>query len=80
MSGDRLARRPLKCCGGYVENDQGHHDDNCPSIVRAALSWVVESPTGERHRRRGLAAFEAILFERDALRAKLARLDSGATE
>lgn len=64
-------QRTMKCCGGPVVNDQGQHAPDCPSIVRAALSWIAESPMGERHRKRGLAAFEAILAERDELRRQL---------
>lgn len=59
--------RLLKCCGGTTDGTVITHKENCPSIVRAALSWIEESSVGERHRQRGLAAFEAILAERDAL-------------
>lgn len=59
--------RLLKCCGGTTDETTTAHKDNCPSVVRAALSWIEASSVGERHRERGLAAFEAILSERDAL-------------
>jgi hypothetical protein len=70
--------RLLKCCGGTTDGTTTSHKENCPSVVRAALSWIEESSTGERHRKRGLAAFEAILGERDQLQEALENIAKGA--
>jgi hypothetical protein len=65
-------RRKLKCCGGSTDGrSDTQHDPHCPSIVRAALSWIEESSIGESHRKRGLAVFEAILANRDYLNGVL---------
>jgi len=62
-------QRYMKCCGGPVVDDRGEHTPNCPSIVRAGLSWIEDTAHGEKIRKRALVAFDAIVAERDQLRA-----------
>jgi hypothetical protein len=60
----------LGCCGG--SRDPVKHRDDCPSIVRAALSWIEETNHGERQKMNGERAFDLILAERDSLREQIA--------
>jgi hypothetical protein len=61
--------RPLACCGGATDGMTTEHEPNCPNIVRAGLSWIEDTRHGDKIRTRALAAFEAIVAERDELRA-----------
>ena len=63
---DRL--RALACCGGSREPIQ--HEPDCPSVVRAALSWIEDTAHGDKIRQRGEAAFELILAARGAAEAR----------
>lgn len=68
----------LKCCGGSRDPVQrfgvtlrSQHSDTCPSIVRAALSWIEDNPHGDKIKKRAESVFDAILAERDSLAARV---------
>mgnify|MGYP001569980838 CR=1 FL=1 len=62
----------MQCCGGVMDGEEGAHAEDCPSYVWSALSWIEETPQGDRMRLKGLAAFGVILARRDRAEASLA--------
>ena len=58
--------RILGCCGGITDSNHTIHKPECPSIIRAALSWIEETPQGNQMRQKALNALDAILASRDS--------------
>lgn len=75
MTSDRSkaanGQRVLGCCGGTTDGSHTEHKANCPSVIRAALSWIEDTAYGEKIRVRALAVLEQIVRERDDFEQRL---------